>query len=163
MAILETNTTRVKVYNSSLPLYQQVTPDVSWTTYTPALTASTTNPTLGPGSATFGRYRFLAEKYIRVQVRILFGTSGTNAGSGFYRISTPLTADGGNIELSNNIPIGSAWLFNTAIQKSGVVRLITSTTIEIEEASSGNAVSNSVPYVWSVNNQITAQFDFTTV
>lgn len=58
-------------------------------TYTPALTAVTTNPTLGSGSSVAGDYVQIG-KLVIAWVRIQFGTSGTNAGSGTYRVSTPV-------------------------------------------------------------------------
>lgn len=58
-----------------------------WTTYTPTLTALTTNPTLGNGTLT-GRYRMLAVDSMQIEVRFVRGSTGTN-GSGRYQISMP--------------------------------------------------------------------------
>src|SRR5688572_17632849 len=69
-------------------------PAILETSYTPALTASTTNPTLGTGSGQQGRYyRDPITGLVWGQARIAFGTSGTNAGSGTYRISLPTAVD----------------------------------------------------------------------
>lgn len=56
--------------------------------YTPALTAVTTNPTLGTGSSAVATYQQL-QKMAFVRGAIFFGSSGAAAGSGAYRISVP--------------------------------------------------------------------------
>lgn len=61
-----------------------------WQAWTPALTASTTNPTLGSGSSAVGRYVQNGTTVIG-WAHIAFGSSGTNAGSGTYRVSLPVT------------------------------------------------------------------------
>ena len=63
-----------------------------WTSYTPVLTATTTNPTLGIGSSSVGNYARVQD-YIVYRFSVSFGTSGTNAGSGNYKISLPVTAN----------------------------------------------------------------------
>jgi hypothetical protein len=62
----------------------------AWQAYTPALTADTTNPTLGTGSEVTGRYVQLG-KLVIGEARIIFGTSGAAAGSGAYRVSLPVS------------------------------------------------------------------------
>lgn len=59
-----------------------------WADYTPALTASSSNPTMGSGSVAVGRYVQDGET-ISGWARIVFGT-GMAAGSGTYRISLPV-------------------------------------------------------------------------
>jgi hypothetical protein len=63
-----------------------------WTSYTPVLTASTTNPTLGTGSSATGAYARV-QNLIIYNFLILFGTSGVNAGVGNYSVSLPVTAN----------------------------------------------------------------------
>ena len=63
-----------------------------WTSYTPVLTASTTNPTLGTGSTVIGSYARIQDLII-YRFYIGFGSSGVNAGSGFYYVSLPVTAN----------------------------------------------------------------------
>lgn len=60
-------------------------------TYTPELTATTTNPTLGTGGVQLGWWT-QANRIVAFWGRIRFGTSGTNPGSGFYRVSLPTAA-----------------------------------------------------------------------
>lgn len=61
------------------------TPD--WTTYTPAWTASTTNPSIGNGVLT-GRWRQTGEKTYELQITIVVGST-TAIGSGQYALSLP--------------------------------------------------------------------------
>lgn len=63
----------------------------AWRSWTPTLTASVTNPTLGTGSAAEGFYMKIGRTVI-AQFAILFGSSGVNAGSGVYRIDLPVVA-----------------------------------------------------------------------
>lgn len=69
--------------NSLLPL------GLGFAAYTPALTATTTNPTLGTASVQSGRY-FQIGKFVIANFAIKFGTAGAVAGSGAYRISLPV-------------------------------------------------------------------------
>jgi hypothetical protein len=62
----------------------------AWTSYTPVLTGSTTNPTLGTGGVIFGKYMQVG-KTISVFGAYKFGTSGFTTGSGTYNISLPVT------------------------------------------------------------------------
>ena len=62
-----------------------------WTSYTPVLTASVTNPTLGTGGSSVGEYARI-QNFIFYRFTITFGTVGVNAGSGSYFVSLPVTA-----------------------------------------------------------------------
>lgn len=63
--------------------------------WTPALTATVTNPTQGTGTGRVlsGRYRYISPKVVWFTCTYLFGTTGRNAGSGNYRMSLPLPAN----------------------------------------------------------------------
>ena len=77
--------------------------------YTPALTAVTTNPTLGTGSFQEGRYQLL-QKRAFVEGAIFFGSSGAAAGTGAYRISVPSAI---SIK-SNNAQIGFGLFYDSS-------------------------------------------------
>ncbi|MFD0902325.1 hypothetical protein [Actinomadura sediminis] len=62
-----------------------------WSTYTPTLTATSSNPTLGTGSTAQGRY-IRYGRMVTCTAWIRFGTSGVSVGSGFYEISLPVLA-----------------------------------------------------------------------
>jgi hypothetical protein len=63
----------------------------SYAAYTPALTAASVNPTLGVSSTATGRYIQVGE-LVDVHGKIVFGSSGTAAGTGDYYISLPVNA-----------------------------------------------------------------------
>lgn len=60
-------------------------------TYTPTLTAASSNPTLGTGSSATGHFYRIGQQ-CTAMFFIKFGSAGVAAGSGLYRISPPLTA-----------------------------------------------------------------------
>lgn len=62
----------------------------AWSSYTPAVTGSVSNPTLGTGASQSGRYMQVGKTAI-VRAAIAFGTAGVAVGSGAYYISLPAT------------------------------------------------------------------------
>lgn len=93
----------------------------AWTAYTPALTAATTDPTLGTGSAQVGKYRRIGS-LVTVQGKITFGTSGAAAGAGAYRIGLPFTL----LSTTGNSPVGSALITDNSGAVSAWVALTAS-------------------------------------
>lgn len=126
---------------------------IPWTTYTPTLTASTTNPTLGSGSTVFGSYSQVG-KIVTVKFMFIFGSSGTNAGSGTYRVSLPVTPVG------DSIPSGNIFIFDSSTSNAwtGCMGSIQSAGYmdQIWYASGGAlaSVSESNPMAWSASDQI---------
>lgn len=103
------NATSTKVGNLQSQINAiTTTRDAAWSTYTPVLTGSTTNPNLGTGASVTGAYRMLGASTCVWRISIQTGTSGVSAGSGTYYLSMPVAALGG-------FPIvGSGWLYGTA-------------------------------------------------
>lgn len=62
-----------------------------WETWTPALTASVTNPNLGSTGVVSGRYARV-NKIVIGQASFTFNGAGIAAGAGFYLFSLPITA-----------------------------------------------------------------------
>lgn len=125
-------------------------------TYTPVLTALTTNPTLGTGGSTTGRY-YRIGKLVIGHFGVFFGTAGAAAGSGEYRVSIPVTI------ASGWIICGHGW----AIDADGPMR-----AFQLERGTDGNYLSmnqgdavanqhwfrNNVPWTWTNNDYIRGQF-----
>jgi hypothetical protein len=86
--------------------------DGAWTSYTPALTASTTNPTLGASSVTFGRYRQIG-KLVVAEGGFKWGTGGTG-GSGTYSISTPVAMSIAGVTAGLSVDFRGRVLLNRA-------------------------------------------------
>ena len=82
-----------------------------WTSYTPVLTAST-NPTLGTGSVQSGSYARI-QNLIIYRFLVSFGTSGFSAGTGFYKISLPVPANGITQYYETNI--GTTAVFDASV------------------------------------------------
>ena len=128
----------------------------AWETWTPALTASTTNPTLGTGSTATGRYGRI-NKTVFGNCRIFFGTSGTNAGSGFYFVSLPVTAQG------VGVVAGSGYVYDAS---TGLVRHVsiaidsTSRVALYLENQTNYAVSSTNPWTWAASDQIQFSFEY---
>lgn len=100
--IYETDTNKVLVYSGSSWIelhdidntnaFPAAASDLNnffgaWTAYTPALTAETTNPTLGTGASITGSYLKVG-KTVFYRIRIVAG-SGVAAGNGTYYFSLP--------------------------------------------------------------------------
>jgi hypothetical protein len=84
--IYETDTKRVVQYSTSLVAWTPTGGTAVWSSYSPAWTATTTNPTLGNGTLT-GAYMEMGQT---VQVRIVLTVgSTTSVGSGVYSFSLP--------------------------------------------------------------------------
>jgi len=128
-------------------------------TYTPALTAVTTNPTLGTGSYSDGRYQLL-QKRAFVEGAIFFGSSGAAAGTGNYRISVPSAV---SIK-SNNAQIGYGLFYDAS---AGYVFYpmqafyISATTFQLVVSSpaytASSVLSATVPVVPANSDQIRYQ------
>jgi hypothetical protein len=91
MVVWETDTERYVSYNATAAAWK-IWGQMLDGSYTPSLTATTTNPTLGSGSGTIGRYTLRNGIWCDVRFTIKFGASGAAAGSGQYLISLPFTS-----------------------------------------------------------------------
>lgn len=128
-----------------------------WLDYIPTLTATTTNPTLGSGSVVDGRYARIGDTVIG-WAQITFGTSGTAAGSGDYRISLPVTprnegsavcgagflrdsSTGNKYGRTVNLDAGNQWCF-----------------MRTDADGTSNAVDHDSPIAWSASDHISIQF-----
>ena len=134
------------------------------TAYTPALTATTTNPNLGATGTAEGYY-YRIGNLINGWVKIEFGGAGAAAGSGVYIISLPVTA-------SANIPTGAgvgcsigsgrlwdndgsdSWLIDAQLATNGTLRL----RYDMQTAV-GN-VTNALPFTWATADYMTVCFSY---
>jgi hypothetical protein len=91
MLVFEQDTERYVQWNATAGSWRILGQTVDGS-YTPTLTATTTNPTLGSGSGTIGRYTLRNGIWCDVRFTIKFGSSGAAAGSGQYLISLPFTS-----------------------------------------------------------------------
>ena len=80
------------------------------TSYTPSLTASTTNPSIGTGGfvETTGRYSQNG-RIVTGYARVAAGTTSVTAGTGTYRISLPVTCAMDGVYDNRGVVVGSAY------------------------------------------------------
>lgn len=122
-------------------------------TYTPTLTASSSNPTLGSGSSATGYYVQNGE-LVSVQISILFGSSGAAAGSGTYRLSLPPVTP----HATQGRFVGSCFVFNDGTARIGVCDLDPANTrITLWTHSTTGAVSNTL-FTSPNDDQVHASF-----
>ena len=128
----------------------------AWETWTPAITASTTNPTLGTGGGTSGRYGRI-NKTVFGNLLIAFGTSGTAQGTGFYFVSLPVTAQG------SGAPIGVGTMLDssTSTLRNCVAVLDSTSRMALWLDNTTNfAVAATNPWTWSANDFIRVTFQY---
>lgn len=139
---------------SNLPLSTLGT----WASYTPALTASTTNPTIGTGGNTQTGSYVQINKLVTGFAYIAFGSSGAAAGSGSYRVSIPVAP------ASTQIVCGHAWFYDSSagFGYSGICTLPTTSSYVEFYNGNGNAigVTNSAPFTWAGSDQIRCMFTY---
>lgn len=129
-------------------------------TFTPALTASTTNPTLGTGSTATADFEH-AQGYVTIRYDIVFGSSGVAAGSGTYQLSLP-TLDGVTLGIdtdwASQKPVGLARLRDSSVPTIAFDwRAVTDLSFPdriVIKNDAGGAVTNAVPWTWAANDSI---------
>ena len=136
--------------------------------YTPALTATVTNPTLGSSPVQDGRYAQHG-KLIVGNARIVLGSS-SSAGSGSYRVSLPVAASS-NLAATGLIGAGSTvgtWIardFSGSTAASGVIQLVTSTTVlmfRTDLNTSLSQVTDTAPWAWGDSDYLQIGFHYVT-
>lgn len=136
------------------------TPSYTWTGYTPTLTGSSSNPTLGSGNTIQGRYIQIG-KLVECKVQITFGTSGVAAGSGAYYVSLPVNF---GASAYSNVRVGTVLLFDSsgsAVRLGGCERDGSNHRLQMYADGLGSAaalVSDASPWTWAANDQIHLTF-----
>ncbi len=127
-----------------------------WETWTPALTASVTNPTLGTGSTAQGRYGRV-NKTVFGQLTIAFGTSGVNRGNGFYFVSLPVAAQSGSTV------VGQGYAFDNSTSLVRHIVALTDNTTRVGlwiDNSTNFALASGNPWLWDASDVIRFQFEY---
>ena len=127
----------------------------AWVDYTPTLTASTTSPTLGTGSSVSGRYGQV-NKIVCGQGQINFGSAGVAAGSGFYFVSLPITAQ------SSGKVIGQFQFYDSSAAAVYIGTLISDTTTRslMYYNNPASVTTNAAPFVWAAGDFIRYTFQY---
>lgn len=129
----------------------------AWTAYTPTLTASTTNPTMGTGSVVSGYYMQIG-KIVFYRFYLSFGT-GMTAGTGSYEISLPVTAAATGGAGPNTV--GSLFIYDSSanIAYTGLVGNVGTNTAKLTDiyyaqGTTLTAMGAAAPWTWAVSDQI---------
>lgn len=128
----------------------------AWTAYTPTLTATTTNPTLGTGPTQSGRWSQFG-KLVTGQASIIFGTSPT-AGSGTYLVLLPAAVASSLVIVGNFMVFdssGSTW-------RAGSIQQGASNTTAVLVMGGGNLITDASPWVWAASDEIRYSFMYET-
>lgn len=156
MTIYEVDTKRLKVYSGSA--WESLEHCGRWDTWTPVLDATVTRPELGVGGGAAGRWD-RAGRMVECDVLILFGSSGTSAGSGDYSITPPIAADTsisnkivGNFRIndSSTSKFMEGWVFQAAASdfRMGYV------TTKSSAGDTGANVGAAAPWAWSTSDAL---------
>jgi hypothetical protein len=128
-------------------------------TYTPALTASTTNPSLGTGSTLIGQYYTVFDQ-VYTWGEFRFGTSAS-VGSGIYEISLPFRAKtligiGPSSLYTSGPVVGNGTVFQLAADANrqpvtAVLRSLDKLAFSVHMGTAGasRGVSHNIPIAWS--------------
>jgi hypothetical protein len=151
MMIWETDTERYMSWNATLAAWVYVAQMIPGT-YTPTLTAVTTNPTLGSGGGQAARFTLFGGKWCTIRGSVVFGTSGTNAGSGQYKIDLPFQA-------ASSITGGVPFVGSGVVRCAGSVATVTwfsssGSTTMAALTTSGNNVASGAPGAWTANDYL---------
>lgn len=132
----------------------------AWETWTPALTASTTSPTLGTGSTVAGKYTRI-NKLVVANFSITFGTSGVAAGTGTYRISVPINSVGTQVFQQNEL--GSVLIRDASTQNTMMCHAYFDNVAYFILAYPGTYggilanVTNAAPWTWAASDTLSGQ------
>lgn len=131
-------------------------------TWTPTLSAVTTNPTLGSGSIQQGRYR-VSQGWLKAHVYVQFGSSGAAAGSGIYELDLPA---GLTLWTAAALGIGrwTAYDNNANLAAAGEVAIASTTKVRLSypathPTGTPTNVRNSAPWTWANSDNIVAWFE----
>ena len=129
----------------------------TWASYTPALTASVTNPVLGSGAGFLrdGRYTKVG-KTVQGWFTVQFGATGMSVGSGTYSVSLPTAMAAA--DLTPNI--GNAWIFLGGVWYPAIMIRQTATTVQFRTTGATPTVAHNVPGAWSSGNGIRGTFEY---
>lgn len=129
----------------------------TYSAWTPALTGSSSNPTLGSGSVAAGRYTQFG-KHVSANARIAFGSSGTAAGSGQYIVSLPVTS------VSTEFILGYGFVFDSSgATRRNVIAMRnndTSVIMWFSDPLTDDTVQHNAPWAWAASDEIRLHFDY---
>ncbi len=131
--------------------------------YTPALTAATTNPTLGTSPTQTGIV-WVTGQLVTVWFEIVFGTGSPTAGSGFYLVGLPVA----DYPVADLMPltacgVGKLRDSSAASERRAIFTLNGArTNVQIHSAADDTIVTNAVPWVWAAGDSLSGTVQYLT-
>lgn len=130
----------------------------SYSAYTPTLTASVANPTLGSGSSATSWYIQIGD-LVHYYGAIAFGTAGVAAGTGTYRVSLPVNSaariGSDRLGVSLNYDSSTGNVAQAVCQLSGgVATYFVQTYAAAWPAGAETPVGAAAPWTWAASDQI---------
>lgn len=145
-----------KLADNSVP-WQKIE-QIAWTTYPPTLTATVTNPILGSGSTSVGKY-FKIGRLVSGVFTIWFGTAGGSVGSGIYRVALPYVVA---VPPVDHWIIGHGYIYDSSAGTfmATVLAVKPDGSLDIFPYNSPIAIGAASPWVWATSDRIEAQFTY---
>lgn len=123
----------------------------AWASYSPALTAATSNPVVGGTGSVVGFYQ-MTGKTVRFRVEITMG-SGSTYGSGQYRVSIPFPAAASGLQyVRSTLKQANRWDGMGEIAASGTFAALI-TYIGSADGSL-RTITNNQPVAWATGNTL---------
>jgi hypothetical protein len=133
-------------------------PAGAWQTYTPVMHGSVTDPVLGTGGASVGRFQQVGDKTFLVTGRILFGTSGQSFGSGTLSITLPVTPGsfgiGASLGQVTLLSSGSFWGIGWTVALGAAFQIYMSNSATGAGTSALTATSTPIGQPWGPGSDI---------
>lgn len=126
-----------------------------WETYTPGLTAVTTDPTIGTGPVQEGRFTRHGT-HATVHFNIEFGTSMA-AGSGIYEVALPTTCQAASAlhtAVEQVVGYGVTRDSSTGTIYSTVARVVAAGTVRFETHASTGDMDETTPFTWGDSDTV---------
>lgn len=124
----------------------------------PSLTATSVNPTLGTGSERYCWYTFGPGPTVNYNFFIKFGSSGVNAGSGTYSVSTPIAC--GSVYAGGHPAVGSLMLADASAGTFTVNACYIGNGASTISMVGSAPVTNTFPWVWTVGDYLAGSITY---
>lgn len=120
-------------------------------TYTPALTASGTNPNLGAGGAAVGKW-WRDGEFVVVEFGFSFNGAGVAAGSGTYLVSLPFSLSSAHAAYCS---FGGGNIYDASASSNPSCTFSRNASTSLLRIHAANIVSAAVPWTWAAGDSIT--------
>jgi len=163
--------------DGATPIWVAIQTGAEYVEYTPAIHGTTTDPTLSDDNSHVTQGWYLQNgNHVTGWFRIVFGTSGVNAGAGYYAFELPVAAD---LKDDGGVPIGIGYMTDTSdsnkVYNAAALFLPTAAIFgssstrcnvlvsEGQFSLGTNPLSATSPFTWADGDSIGIQFEYEAV